>query len=221
MNSFQRLIAIPREEYASLLNSQNQQGSLAQHMQGLEQRFKEEENVKDPYRQLVMQSDVLDQMINLKSQMRDSLAISTPKPYLNRAKALFRNMEAFLKFNDKGEIITNEDRVIPNSRIEDLIQHAVRDRRRNMTPTGWEYFLHLLREYNVPKTLLNRNTLDEIEGNNTTSNKLETIVKAVKQSPSLIPKIKTSKGTVSPATSLPRRISSRAKKVNTKFLQDY
>jgi len=164
MSSFQRLIAIPEEQYVTMMNVQKQQGPLAQHMQSLEYRLKEEENPKDPYRQLVMQSDVFGKMLNLKEQMRDSISISTPKPYVNRAQALFRNIEAFVKFNDKGEIITNGDRVIPHSRIEDLIQHAVRDRRRNIMPVGWEYFIRLLQEYNVPKSLLNRATLDELEG---------------------------------------------------------
>lgn len=188
MSSFQRLIAIPQEQYVTMMNIQKQGGPLAQHMQSLEHRFKEEENPKDPYRQLVMQSDVLGQMLNLKEQMRDSISISTPKPYVNRAQALFRNIEAFVKFNDKGEIITNDDRVIPHSRIEDLIQHAVRDRRRNIMPVGWKYFIRLLQEHNVPKSLLNRATLDELEGATATSDemrniKLEPTEKIIKQNP--------------------------------------
>ena len=53
--------------------------------------------------------------------------------------------------------------IIDNSRVEDLIQHAVRDRRRNMTPAGWKAFVTLLQEHNIPKSILNRQTLDEIE----------------------------------------------------------
>lgn len=34
----------------------------------------------------------------------------------------------------------------------DLVQHAVRDRRRNLTPMGWPEFRHLLQEHNVPKS---------------------------------------------------------------------
>ena len=188
MNSFQRLIAIPQEQYVSMMNIQKQQGPLGQQMQSLEHRLKEEANPKDPYRQLVLQSDVLGQMLNLKEQMRDSISISTPKPYVNRAQALFRNIESFVKFNDKGEIITDTDRVIPHSRIEDLIQHAVRDRRRNIMPTGWNYFIHLLKEHNVPKSLLNRATLDELDGATTPVEieniKLEPSEKITRQRPS-------------------------------------
>lgn len=191
MSSFQKLIAIPQEQYAAMMNMQKQQAPLAQHMQSLQYRLKEEENPKDPYRQLVMQSDVFGQMLNLKEQMRDSISISTPKPYVNRAQALFRNIESFVKFNDKGEIITNDDRVIPHSRIEDLIQHAVRDRRRNIMPTGWNYFIRLLQEHNVPKSLLNRATLDELDGAaasvESKAIKLEPSMKIVKQKNSKLP----------------------------------
>ena len=55
------------------------------------------------------------------------------------------------------------NQTISQSRVEDLIQHAVRDRRRNMTLTGWSTFLDILREHNIPKSSLNRQTLDEME----------------------------------------------------------
>lgn len=172
MNNFQRLVAIPQEQYVTMMETQKPLNPLAQQMQVLEQRFQQNENTKDPYRQLVMQSDTLDKMMNLKEQMRNSISISSPKPYVNRAQALFRNLEAFIKFNERGELITDDDRVIPHSRIEDLVQHAVRDRRRNMTPTGWDYFAHILKHYNVPKSLLNRETLDELEEVQTRSTNL-------------------------------------------------
>ena len=102
-------------------------------------------------------------MKQVKEQMRNSLVISTPKPYQNRAKALFQTVENFVRFNDKGEFHSNDGNIVRGSRLEDVIQHAVRDRRRNMTPTGWSDFLTILREHNVPKSILNRDTLDELE----------------------------------------------------------
>ena len=164
MSSFQRLIAIPQEEYLALSSMQNVKEPLAQHYYNLERRYNDEEKETDPYRRMILQSSTLNQMKQVKEQMRNSLDIATPKPYQNRAKALFQSVENLIKFNDKGEIYSDKDTVIPGSRLEDLIQHAVRDRRRNLSPTGWTDFLKLLREHNVPKSMLNRNTLDELEG---------------------------------------------------------
>ena len=160
---FQRLVAIPQEEYVNLSNLRNVQQPMTQYFQNLQKQHHEVEQVHDPYERLIKQSEVLDQMKDVKDRIRQSLTISTPKPYQNRAKALFQSMESFLKFNDRGELIDETGSVISSSRVEDLIQHAVRDRRRNMTPIGWNQFLNLLREHNIPKSILNRYTLDEME----------------------------------------------------------
>ena len=164
MSTFQRMIVIPQEEYLSLSTMQNVQEPLAQHFYDLEKRHNQEEKEEDSYRRMIMQSNTLNEMKKVKDQMRNSLVVSTPKPYQSRANALFQNMESFLKFNEKGEIYSQDGTLIPGSRLEDLIQHAVRDRRRNLIPTGWSNFLTLLREHNVPKSILNRDTLDELEG---------------------------------------------------------
>lgn len=160
---FQRLVAIPQEEYVSLSNLRNIQQPIQQHFQSLQKQDQDVEQVRDPYERLIKQSEVLDQMKDVKERIRQSLTVSTPKPYQNRAKALFQSMESFLKFNDRGELIDEKGNVISSSRVEDLIQHAVRDRRRNMTPIGWNQFLNLLSEHNIPKSILNRYTLDEME----------------------------------------------------------
>ena len=52
---------------------------------------------------------------------------------------------------------------IESSRIEDLIQHAVRDRRRPFSPTGWNYFVSLLKKHNIPRSSLNLETLRELQ----------------------------------------------------------
>ena len=163
MSSFQRMIAIPQEEYLALSSFQNVREPLAQHFHKLEERYTAEEREKDPYRRMVLQSNTLDQMKQVKEQLRNSLTVSTPKPYQSRAKALFQTLDGVLKFNDKGEIYSDDGNLISGSRVEDLIQHAVRDRRRNLTPAGWSDFLTVLRDHNVPKSILNRSTLDEME----------------------------------------------------------
>ena len=169
MNGFDRLVAIPQEEYLALSSLQNAKEPLAQHFYNLESRYQSEANIRDPYRRLVLQSNTLDEMKEVKEQLRNSLIIATPKPYQSRANALFQTIESFLRFNDKGEIYSNDGNLISGSRVEDLIQHAVRDRRRNLIPTGWSDFMTILRDHNVPKSILNRDTLDEMDGNMTSA----------------------------------------------------
>lgn len=210
MTSFQRMIVIPQEEYLALSSIQSVKEPLKQHFQSLEKQYLSEENERDPYRRMVLQSSTLDQMKQVKEHMRNSLLISTPKPYQNRAKALFQTVEGFIRFNDKGEFYSYDGNIIRGSRIEDLIQHAVRDRRRNMTPTGWSDFLTILREHNVPKSILNRDTLDELE------NKVSHISRPVKRDPDNIMQM-----TQSPQR---RRQPPRAKKPSSddlKFLKSY
>ena len=94
--------------------------------------------------------------------MRNYISVSTPKPYRNRAQALFQSIEPHIKFNDRGEIYDVNAKIIEHSRLEDLIQHAVRDRRRNMLPIGWSEFVDVLRQHNIPKSMLNHETINEL-----------------------------------------------------------
>ena len=163
MSMFQRMIAIPQEEYLQLSSVQNVRQPLTQQFYNLESQYNKEAQIADPYKRLISQSNTLEDMKQLKDQMRHYITVSTPKPYRSRAQALLENVSSFLRYNERGEIFDNENNTIENSRLEDLIQHAVRDRRRNMSPVGWEYFLNLLRRHNVPKSILNRNTIEEME----------------------------------------------------------
>lgn len=163
MSQFQRMIAIPQEEYLQLSTVQNARQPLTQQFYNLESQYNKEAEVKDPYKRLMLQSETLDHMKNLKDQMRHYLSVSTPKPYRTRAQALLENVTSFLHFNERGEIYDKDNNIIANTRLEDLIQHAVRDKRRNISPVGWNYFLNLLRENNIPKSILNRGTMEEID----------------------------------------------------------
>lgn len=163
MSYFQRMIAIPQEEYLQLSTVQNARQPMTQQFYNLDKQYNREAEINDPYKRLVLQTGTLEDMKRLKDQMRHYLSVSTPKPYRTRAQALLENVSAFLRFNERGEIYNKENELLENTRLEDLIQHAVRDRRRNINPTGWSHFLNLLREHNVPKSILNRGTLDEME----------------------------------------------------------
>lgn len=137
---------------------------LTQQFYNVQKEYDEGEQISEPYKRLVHQSEALDEMKELKEKMREGIVVSTPKPYQTRAKTLFQSLEAVLKFNERGEIYSDKNQLISNSRLEDLIQHAVRDRRRrSMSPTGWPEFRHLLKVHNVPKHTLNRDTLDEMK----------------------------------------------------------
>ena len=111
-----------------------------------------------------MQSESPVQMKSLKELIRNSLTAATPKPYQNRTQALFQSIDSFIRFNDKGEIYTKDNEEIPGSHMEDLINYAVRDRRRNIVPVGSLSSLIYLREHNIPKSILNRSIVDELEG---------------------------------------------------------
>ncbi len=219
MSSFQRLIAIPQEEYLALTSMQNVKEPLRQHFYNLENRYESEGKEKDPYRRLMLQSNTLDEMKQVKERIRDSLAVATPKPYQSRANALFQFVASFLKFNDKGEIYSPDGNVIQGSRLEDLIQHAVRDRRRNIMPTGWSDFVAMLRDHNVPKSILNRYTLDEMEGE-------AMPMITVKEEPTAVEGATSSKQSKRSRIPLPRKVKPRVsdfekKKKDIKFLKLY
>lgn len=162
MSSYSRMVVIPQEEYMQLSAVQQVRQPMTQQFYNAEQDYQKNLHVADPQRTVLLQSETIERLKDLKDQMRSYLTISTPRPYRTRAEALFQSIEPHLNVNEKGEIIKDDNTVIESSRYEDLIQHAVRDRRRSFTPTGWSYFVNLLKRYNVPKSSLNRETLDEL-----------------------------------------------------------
>ena len=215
MANYQRMIALPQEEYLQLSSVQNVRQPLTQQFYNVEKEYVENENINDPYRRMIFQSENMEQMKQLKDQMRHYISITTPKPYLNRAQALLQSVDTFVKYNARGEIFDDENNVIPNSRMEDLIQHAVRDRRRNMVPAGWEYFLNQLRSHNVPKSILNRDTLDEMD-----NIIFPTVTKEIKQehSPPKKPRKATKPTKRLSKPSLKNSLRQRPLKLNSKFL---
>ena len=162
---FQRMVVIPENEYIQLTTLQQVKQPLAQKFYNVNQEYENAATISDPYSRLAVRSTTLSELKGLNDEMRNYLTITTPKPYRSRAERLFSVLEPNIRWNEKGEIIhkvTNTP--INNSQLTDLIQHAVSDRRRrNISPTGWDYFLKQLREHNVPQMLLNLSTLDELK----------------------------------------------------------
>ena len=126
----------------------------------------------DPYERMMRQGMLLEGVKRTKEQLQNDIALGTPKPYRSRALALYNQIASTTHFNEKGELVVGDRstkdasgarRAIEGSRAEDLIQHAVRDRRKQFTPTGWSEFLTELHSQNVPRMMLNRQTIDELQ----------------------------------------------------------
>ena len=170
MNTFQRMVAIPQDEYMQL--SSLPPNPLTQKMSSLQHEYQTlPQSSSNAYDHMMRQGSVLEEMKLLKEKISNDISLGTPKPYRNRALSLYRSIEPHINLTQRGEFKV-QDRVLENSRIEDLIQHAVRDRRRQFTPVGWKEFLHVLKEYNIPKSALNRATLDELSVSDTPSKRV-------------------------------------------------
>lgn len=164
---FRRMVALPYDQYAQMNMTQSlQQVKQPYDVQfnTLNKQYEQRGNVADPYRRMMLQGETLEEMKVLKERMRNLIASNSPKPYRNRASSLFDGLESAIQFNERGEIMDEEGKVVPHSHVQDLIQYAVRDRRREVVPTGWNAFLEQIKRHNVPRHMLNRFTLDEMEG---------------------------------------------------------
>ena len=86
MSSFQRMVVIPQEEYTQLTTVQNARQPLTQQFYNLESEYKNTGFIQDPYRKLMLQSETLEDMKELKDKMGSYLTVSTPKPYVHVLK---------------------------------------------------------------------------------------------------------------------------------------
>lgn len=159
MSRFQRMVVIPEDEYKQIIRSMT---PLQQQFIEAEKQHEKQSLIRDPYSRLVHQSTTLDTMKSLKDRIKGNISFSTPKNSRGRANQLYNAIEPHIHFNDRGEMIDDSNNSIKDSHIEDLIQYAVRENRRNLRPEGWHQFISRLREINVPKSSLNRETIKEI-----------------------------------------------------------
>ena len=159
MSRFQRMVVIPEEEYRQMMSFKT---PLQQQFFDVQQQHEMESLIKDPYSRLMRQGASLETLKLLKENMKQNIATSTPKHFRGRANQLYAAVEPHLDFNERGEILDDSHHPISQSHIEDLIQYAVRDHRRNIPPQGWSYFLNKMKSINVPKMALNRETIKEL-----------------------------------------------------------
>ena len=229
------MVAIPQEEYTKLTSVQQVRQPMTQQFYNLERQYGEQERIHDPYKRMMMQSETMENMKDLKERMRQDLTVATPKPYQSRALALYQSLQPYIKFNERGEVHDEDGTLIPDSRLEDLVQHAIRDRRRAIIPTGWGQFLNLIRSQNVPRFMLNRDTLEELSTSKIKTepkspivptrgralksevNIRRTLKKEIKRSPS----IQRKRVKRRPKSISPRLSSQRVKKANTRYGEKY
>ena len=162
MQRFQRMVTIPEDEYRVLKSLQQVGDPLQSHFQSLSKTYAKQEAIKDPHDRVLRQGETLNEMIRTKDLLRQRVHAATPKPYQNRVASLYDYMKERMRVNEKGEILSTDGDAIEGSNVADLIQHAVRDRRRKYTPTGWNMFLSQLKDANAPKMLMNYDTLEEL-----------------------------------------------------------
>ena len=227
--TFQQLVAIPVEQYRQMVNLTNmQQPPPKQKLVQLQRELSASATappsssssplteLPNPYDRLMRQGMLLEEVKRTKEQLQNDISLGTPKPYRNRALALYNQIAPVTHFNEKGELVLTGDddhgeRPVTGSRAEDLIQHAIRDRRKQFTPSGWPEFISQLHKHNIPRMMLSRATIDEL-------NALST-----KQSSPIRPTTKRKRKAAQqePTASGRRKKSKRLRKTPAKFLQDF
>lgn len=161
---FERMVGIPEDEYHQLKTLQRTSNPIQDKFLSLQDEYRQESFIKDPQTRVMRQGETLNEMLNLKDELRSRLIQVTPRPYRTRAQSLFHHIADKVSVNARGELKDDDDgTTIDGSNIADLIQHAVRDRRRNIVPTGWKKFLTILRKHNTPQMILNYDTLEEMQ----------------------------------------------------------
>ena len=166
---FERMVGITEDEYRHLKSLQRTNDPLQNKFLSLSNDYKRQEFINNPYVRVQRQGETLGQMIKVKDSLRQHVVDATPKPYKARTQSLFHFIADKISVNARGELYDKDGAIIEGSNIADLIQHAVRDRRRNMTPAGWSRFLDILRVNNAPRMILNYDTLDEMQSQSKSS----------------------------------------------------
>ena len=210
---FERMFALPEREYIQLKSLYQTNNPTMSHFTTLAQDYHKQDAIRDPYMRIQRQGETLEEIKQLKEDLRKHITNTTPKPYQGRAESLMRFIEDKIDFNEKGELRDSSGTPILGSNATDLIQHAVRDRRRNFTPIGWHKFRERLQDSNAPHMLLNYDTLDEMKNIN---KPLSSISKA-----SSLPQIKSGRKRKIPIKSPKREpLTKRERKKVERYMHD-
>ena len=145
----QKMILLPYERYQRLLSAKQEIPSTSTVDDSLQQQEKSSEEVtpiclerteNPPEKQLSHKEDI------------ERLITLFPKTLQGRTRALLTYILPYITWNQKGEVIISGEK-IPNSNIVDLIKVQLNDYR-DFRPFGVEKFDILLKDVNVPLSLL-------------------------------------------------------------------
>ena len=230
---FERMFALPEQQYMQLNSLQQTANPQQAYFTSLAENYNKYGKINDPQVRVQRQGEVLEEMKKVKDELRENIISATPKPYRTRADSLFKFLQGRVLINDKGEIHDKDGNIIEGSNIGDLIQHAIRDRRRNFIPRGWPHFQENLREANVPNMILNYNTLSEIHSpkSSKASSHVSSITPVVKSRASSPPSSQPStshpieargrKRVRDQASKMTKHLSKRSHKKPKRFTDDY
>ena len=92
-----------------------------------------------------------------KEDLEDDLAITLPPSLRSKGQHLYQKLKGTVQWNDKAEILIEDNRPISGLHIPHYTNTAIRTQRKiRKLPTGWGYFNQKLREANIPERLLSR-----------------------------------------------------------------
>lgn len=156
MKNYRKMIMVTQEEYEKCKNP-------------IDQKLSAHVNLPDDQRKLldsITLNEVREKKTDVTSSVPSNVIEAFPRHVQSRARALIGYLRDLRKveWNDAGEIRIKGSNFIAGSNIVDLVQHAVRDKRRRMaTPRGWYEFKNMLIGSNVPMSVLGQAMLQEDE----------------------------------------------------------
>lgn len=145
----QKLILLPYDRYQRLLLAKHEIPTTSTVDDSLQQQEKSSEEITPIC--LEHTENPSEKQLSRKEDV-EILIILFPKTLQGRARALLTYILPYITWNQKGEVIISGEK-IPNSNIVDLIKVQLKDYR-DFRPIGEEKFDFLLKDVNVPLSLL-------------------------------------------------------------------
>lgn len=105
--------------------------------------------------------------LDKKSWVEDAIEL-LPKNFRSRAKQIYfflKQQNTFMSWTDKGELETPQHGIVQGTNILDLISYLTSNQTRN-EPFGLNIFIDVIRNLNLPKTLLSQQGIKAINKTN-------------------------------------------------------
>lgn len=179
MNPFREMILLPVEVYKKMRNNilvQNDATPLQKELF----EIKQQHNNLAPDQRMLLESEVIskhtshrvpiaEETANVESKqgnfsiIKDSIG-GFAKSHKNRAIQLYNflesTFESFPKWNEKGELLNENNVAYPGTNIVDLINFVTATKLRKNEPNGMDTFIELLISSNAPNYLLSTKGLE-------------------------------------------------------------